>query len=136
MDRPLFSHGKPATTLFGDDLETEIGRFRLGDAEGLCVPGEIYPEIIVGGIPDPPHPAADDADAPPEGPLLPRLHSEFPFVLGLANDEIGYLIPRSEWDAKPPYAYGRREAPYGEVNSVGPRTAPILIEAFDHLLGP
>jgi hypothetical protein len=136
LDRPLFSHGKPATALFGDDLETEIGRFRLGDAEGLCVPGEIYPEIVVGGIPDPPDPGADYPTAPPERPLLPRLHSEFPFVLGLANDEVGYLIPRSEWDAKPPWACGRREAPYGEVNSVGPRTAPILVEAFDRLLGP
>jgi hypothetical protein len=136
LDRPLFSHGKPATTLFGDDLETEIGYLRLGDAEGLCVPGEVYPEIVVGGVPHPPVPGADYPGAPPEVPLLPRLNSPFPFVLGLANDEIGYVIPRSEWDARAPYAYGRREAPYGEVNSVGPRAASVLARAFDRLLGP
>jgi hypothetical protein len=136
LDRPLFSHGERATAAFGRDLMTEIGLVRLGDAEGLCVPGEIYPEIVVGGIPDPPVPGADYPGAPAEGPLLPRLGSEFPFVLGLANDEIGYVIPRSEWDAESPYAYGRHEAPYGEVNSVGPRAAPILVEAIDRLLGP
>jgi hypothetical protein len=27
------------------------------------------------------------------------------FVLGLANDEMGYIIPRSEWDQAPPYLY-------------------------------
>jgi hypothetical protein len=136
VDRPLFSRGEPATSAFGEDLETEVGHLRLGDAEGLCVPGEVYPEIVFGGIPDPPDPGADFPGAPREGPILPRLHSDFPFVLGLANDEIGYVIPRSEWDAKPPYAYGRREAPYGEVNSVGPRVAPILVRALETLLKP
>ena len=56
-------------------------------------------------------------------------------VVGLANDEIGYVIPRSEWDAKAPFAYRREEAQYGEQNSVGPRTAPALADAFAQLLG-
>ena len=44
-------------------------------------------------------------------------------VVGLANDEIGYVIPRSQWDAKAPFAYGRSEDQYGEVNSTGPQAA-------------
>ena len=48
------------------------------------------------------------------------------FLFGLANDEIGYIVPRSEWDEKAPYLYGAKGAPYGEVNSVGPQTAPLL----------
>jgi hypothetical protein len=57
-------------------------------------------------------------------------------VIGLANDELGYIIPRSQWDEKPPFAYARKEAQYGEVNSVGDRVAPTLGEAFRTLLQP
>ena len=53
-----------------------------------------------------------------------------------ANDEIGYILPRSQWDAEAPYAYGRTESQYGEINSVGPSVAPILAEAFAKLMAP
>ena len=52
-----------------------------------------------------------------------------------SNDEIGYILPRSQWDAETPFAYGREDSQYGEINSVGPRAAPILAEAFAELLG-
>ena len=68
-------------------------------------------------------------------PLFTLLSSEYRLVLGLANDEIGYVIPRSQWDAKKPFAYGRSEDQYGEVNSVGPPAAARLVEAFERLLG-
>ena len=55
------------------------------------------------------------------------------FVFGLANDEIGYVIPKSEWDRKPPYLYGSTRATYGEVNSVGPEAAPALHGAMTAL---
>jgi hypothetical protein len=135
LDRELFSDGKHATALFGDDLRTEIGDLRLGDAEALCVPGEIYPELVVGGIQDPQDPGADFRGTPRERPLKPLMTAEFKMVLGLANDEIGYIIPRSEWDAKAPFAYGRQESQYGEVNAVGPSAAPMLADAFLKLLG-
>jgi hypothetical protein len=48
-------------------------------------------------------------------------------MIGLANDEIGYIIPRTQWDVKKPYAYGRTKAPqYGEQNSPGPDIAPAI----------
>ena len=47
-------------------------------------------------------------------------------MFGLANDEIGYIVPKSQWDAKAPYTYGRDSRPYGEVNSLGPETAPLI----------
>jgi hypothetical protein len=56
-----------------------------------------------------------------------------PFLLGLANDEIGYIIPRSEWDQRAPHLFGE-SAPYGEVNSCGPRTAPLLHAALRDLI--
>jgi hypothetical protein len=56
------------------------------------------------------------------------------FVLGLANDEIGYIIPKSEWDTEPPYIYGKSSPVYGEVNSVGPETAGILHRELKRLV--
>ena len=135
LDRHVYSRGRPATAIFGDDLRTEIGYLRIGDAEALLVPAEIYPELVLGRIQDPQDPAADFPGAARERALDTLLSSEFKLVVGLANDEIGYVIPRSEWDAKAPFAYGRKEDQYGEVNSVGPSTAAKLAEAYARLLG-
>jgi hypothetical protein len=63
------------------------------------------------------------------------LSSEYKLVLGLANDEIGYVIPRSQWDARKPFAYGRAEDQYGEINSVGPSASARLADALARLLG-
>lgn len=51
-------------------------------------------------------------------------------LLGMANDEVGYIIPKRQWDHKPPFAYGRKQSQYGEINSCGPATAPVLMEAL------
>jgi hypothetical protein len=134
LDRAVYSDGEFATATFGDDLQTEIGLLRIGDVEALCVPGEIYPELVIGRIQDPQDPGADLPDAPREPPLEGMLTSEYRLVIGLANDEIGYILPRSQWDTEAPFAYGRKEPQYGEINSVGPSAAPILAEAFADLL--
>ena len=135
LDREVYSNGKRATAAFGDDLMTEVGYLRLGDAEVLLVPAEVYPELVLGGIQDPQDPGADFPGAPRERPLFTLLRSEYKLVFGLAGDEIGYVIPRSQWDARKPFAYGRAEDQYGEVNSVGPSAAARLVEAFETLLG-
>jgi len=135
LDRRVYSDGRPATSLFGDDLETEVGYLRVGDLEALLVPAEIYPELVLGGIQDPQDPGADFPGAARERALFTLLRAEHRIVVGLANDEIGYVIPRSQWDAKAPFAYGRSEDQYGEVNSTGPQSAARLVAAFERLLG-
>jgi hypothetical protein len=45
------------------------------------------------------------------------------FLFGLANDEIGYLVPKTQWDERAPFTYAGKKAPYGEVNSCGPDAA-------------
>ena len=47
-------------------------------------------------------------------------------IIGLGNDEIGYIMPKRQWDAKAPFCYGRKKDQYGEENSVGPDTGPIF----------
>ena len=113
-------------------LRSEVALVTFGDATIACVPGEIYPEIINGGIE-----RAPGGDFPVEPQEVPPVRQFMPghikFVFGLANDEMGYLIPKSEWDEKPPYLYGATHAPYGEVNSVGPDAAGCVHSALKEL---
>jgi hypothetical protein len=102
-------------------------------AQFACVPGEIYPELVIGGIQEPQDPAADLPGAPREPALRELMSAPYRFVLGLCNDEVGYIIPASQWDEAPPFAYGRDAPQYGEINSAGPRTAPIVLQAFADL---
>jgi len=115
-------------------LETEIGYLRLGSLSVVTIPGEIYPELISGKIQDPADAGADFPDAPKEKHLHAMLPAPEVLFIGLGNDEIGYIIPKRQWDLFPPYAYGRSKSQYGEINSVGPDTAPLLMDAFDALI--
>ena len=116
-------------------LRTEVGMLRLGELEAACIPGEIYPELVLDKVQDPPDPGADFPDAPIEPAIYKQLAGPHRMLIGLANDEIGYLIPKRQWDEKPPFCYGRKKAQYGEGNSLGPDTAPLLCEAFKKLAG-
>ncbi|HMC66753.1 MAG TPA: neutral/alkaline non-lysosomal ceramidase N-terminal domain-containing protein [Gemmataceae bacterium] len=115
-------------------LRTEIAWLRLGDLDVAAVPGEIYPELVLDKVQDPPDPGADFPDAPIEPAIYKQLHAPHRMIVGLANDEIGYIIPKRQWDEKPPFCYGRKRPQYGEINSVGPETAPILCNAFKELV--
>ena len=112
---------------------SEISVFSIGPASFVTVPGEIYPEIINGGVEAPD--GADFGIEPVETPSIRSLmNGKYKFVIGLANDEIGYIVPKSQWDVKEPYAYGRNKSQYGEGNSFGPETAPILHSELMKLL--
>ncbi len=115
-------------------IPTEVGRLRIGEVDWLLVPGEIYPELVFGGVLDPPDAGADFPDAPVEPPLFPKLTGRHRAVIGLANDEIGYILPKRQWDLKAPFAFGRDSPQYGEVNSCGPDTGPRLWIAAVELL--
>jgi hypothetical protein len=115
-------------------LSTEVGWLRLGELDVALVPGEIYPELVLGKVQDPPDPGADFPDAPIEPAIYQQLRGPYRMIVGLANDEIGYIIPKRQWDVKPPFCYGLKKAQYGETNSVGPETAPILCRAFQELV--
>jgi hypothetical protein len=111
-------------------METEVGYLRLGELHVATIPGELYPELVYGHFQEPADPGADFLDAPLETPVVKILPSAKILVLGLANDEIGYIVPKRQWDVAPPFAYGRSSAQYGEGNSVGPETARMLMEAL------
>jgi hypothetical protein len=116
-------------------VRTEVAWLRLGDLDIAAIPGEIYPELVLDKVQDPVDPGADFPDAPIEPAIYKQLHGPHRMIIGLANDELGYIIPKRQWDEKPPFCYGRKKAQYGEANSLGPETAPLLCGAFKELTG-
>jgi hypothetical protein len=147
--RPLFTGGKPDSSTAereadhqvvryatGHDLQSEVDYVQLQAgkrllAEFVTVPGEIFPELVNGGIAR--YPGADFPDAAVENPLRDTLHSKYQFILGLGNDEIGYIIPKAEWDERAPWLNNSPQAYYGEINSAGPDTAATVLQAIANL---
>lgn len=120
-------------------LESEVAVLSLssGGAPLLdlaCVPGEVYPELVDGGIQEPQDPAADRPGEPAERALRSMLRAPVRLVAEACGDDLGDIIPISEWDEKAPFTYGLTSAPRGEETSPGPRTAPALWAAFADLL--
>lgn len=115
-------------------IRTEVGYLRLGELEVAAVPGEIYPELVLGRVQDPADPGADFPTAPAEPSLYGQSECKHRMLIGLANDEIGYIIPKRQWDEKPPYCYGLKKSQYGEVNSVGPEAAPVICGTYRDLV--
>ncbi len=108
---------------------SEVTFIQLGDATVTAIPGELYPEIAVGGIENPD--GADHTIMPQEiPPLRSLLPGKVNLMVNLANDAIGYIIPKSEWDNSAPWIYREDEETYGEVVSLGSETAPAIHSAI------
>src|SRR5262249_35902616 len=121
----------------GHDVQTEVDYVQLWSgqhvvAEIATIPGEIYPELTDGGITR--YPGADFSDAPFEPVLRTHLKSRYQFIFGLANDELGYLIPKAEWDDQPPWLLNKPQRWYGEINSVGPDVASVVLRGLVRLI--
>ena len=114
-------------------VRSEIAAFSIGPAHFVTVPGEIYPEIVNGGVEAP---TGQDFEVEPvEVPFVrAQMQGDFNFVIGMANDMVGYIIPKSQWDEEAPFTYGRDSAPYGEVNSLGPETGPTVHKELENLI--
>ena len=149
--KPLYSDGKLDSSTVekelpgagkiqfptGRDLRTEVDYVQLRSrgrvvAEIATIPGEAYPELTNGGITR--YPGADFPDAAFEPTLRAHLKSRYQFVLGLGNDELGYLIPKAEWDDQPPWLLNRPQRWYGEINSVGPDAAGVVLRGLVGLI--
>lgn len=118
---------------WGGLAKTEMNVLRVGDALALTVPGEIYPEIVQGGIECLP---GRDYEIPivETPPLRTEMEksARMACVIGLANDEIGYILPKTEWDNKAPWVYEKKQ--YGEENSGGPDVGPSVYHTGMELL--
>ena len=115
-------------------MRSELAFIQIGPLSLVTIPGEIYPELINGPIDSP---EGNDFGIPPMEipPIREMMPGKYKFVLGLANDEIGYIIPKSQWDVDAPYTYGRDNSPYGEENSLGPETAAVIHSNLKEMFG-
>ena len=114
-------------------IRSEVSAWFLGPATFVHVPGELYPEILHGGIESPQ--GGDFQISPMEVPAIgTRIPGQYAFFSGMSNDMIGYIVPKSQWDVEPPYTYGYHERPYGEINSLGPETAPKIHQEILRIL--
>ena len=142
LKRPAYHwHGNPnpEKLVVTDDILkpsavlTEVGYLQLGELDVAVIPGEIYPELVLGRVQNPVDPGADFPDAKVEPAIYANLRNKHRMIVGLGNDELGYFIPKRQWDEKPPYSFGRKKPQYGEENSVGPESAGIICETFRQL---
>jgi hypothetical protein len=114
-------------------MHSELAVFNIGPLSFATLPGEAYPEIINGGVEAP---AGGDFGIQPVEvpPVRDMMTGKYKFIFCLANDFLGYIIPKSQWDTKPPFTYNEKDSPYGEENSLGPETGPILHSYLKEML--
>ena len=124
----------------GYALGTSLSVLRLGSRTLVLVPGEIFPELVYGG-------GLGERAAHPERqnpePLAGILSSygldDF-FIVGLADDELGYIVPPDDFlvDEEAPYLEAAKPADgsrhYEETNSVGRGCADAIANALRELL--
>jgi hypothetical protein len=148
-DRTLYNYDpdKKLDATNVPDVRTEVDLIGIGPWRLLTLPGEPLPELVIGGydgaftpeqvdLIDPDNSLPPDLSAAPMGPFIAeRMDAEHTWVLGLGNDELGYIIPEYNFVVADPGAYLFEAGGdhYEETNSLGPNTAALLDEAIDKL---
>ena len=143
-ENPLFI-GMRFLGVLGNDIRVSFGRvtvktemtlLTLGGKRILLLPGEIFPELVYGGDADfvPTHPEREDP------PTLCGIFGDDLLIFGLADDEIGYIIPPSDLELHPAHPYlttpekdHNGENHYEETNSVGMNAAAEIAEAAERI---
>ena len=144
LDNPVFllyrllgilnNRAVKAESATGYGVRTELSVLLL-DGIGLCLmPGEIFPELVYGGSLQP------EMDPMPLVKMAEAYGVEQLLVVGLSNDEIGYIVPPSDFLINEQMPYLERildikgEDHYEETNSVGPECAQEVASAFEKAL--
>lgn len=129
LENPM-KNGKSGT---GYEMQTSLTVLSLGEKTLALLPGELFPELVTGDglTPDDPEPLRAVAARHGVDDLL---------VAGLCNDEIGYVVPPSDYllDEALPFIQEARDESgrghYEETNSVGREAARCIAEALDRAL--
>lgn len=125
----------PADSATGYGVETELSVLMLGDLALTLIPGEIFPELVYGSQYGDANPEAENPK--PLCEIATDYGIENMVIIGLANDEIGYIVPPSDFllNEEAPYLEKtmdyKGENHYEETNSIGPQCANIIATAFE-----
>lgn len=121
-------------------IYSEVGYLELGNAEiGMfLIPGEIFPELYTGEFLT--EETSSTATKAQYKILKNQGNAKHNFVVGLCNDELGYIIPENDFflNARTPYINAGKDRfdrnHYEETNSTGPKTAATLLDAMDSII--
>lgn len=119
------------------DVQTEVNVVDVGPLQLLSIPGEMLPELAIGGydgsmVNAPGRAIVEVTDNPPDltnAPVGPYVKDEmsgsYRWIVGLGNDEIGYIIPSYNFmlSEDSPYILEADGHHYEETRSLGPTTA-------------
>lgn len=109
-------------------LHSEVNAIRLGDVTLVLMPAEVFPELISGtGQPEDPEGYAA---------IAARYGHKNAVFVGLANDELGYVVPPSDYRLaeEAPYFNEAEGDHYEESNSTGVDCAADLAAAIQQAL--
>jgi hypothetical protein len=104
----------------------------------FLIPGELFPELYNGEFLNT-ETSANKKNAN-YTPLIKMTDIKNNFVVGLCNDELGYIIPDNDFylNKETPYINGATDhlerRHYEETNSVGSRVAEIILNNIENLL--
>lgn len=121
-------------------IHSEVGYLELGkkDIGMFLIPGELFPELFNGEFLTMENSATrEDAHYKV---LKKQGDAKHKFVVGLCNDELGYIIPDNDFflDSRLPYINGGNDHMdrnhYEETNSTGIKTARTILEATEKLI--
>ena len=108
-------------------VTTEIGYMEMGkDVKVVFVPGEICTDLIYGGNALTAEGSVNEKDY--EGKTLCEIFGDDIIVFGLANDAVGYIVPKNDYSMA--LAFGH----YQELLSLGEKEATVMFEAYENLL--
>lgn len=99
--KPLYEQMRP---LNRGRVVTQMSLIKLGECEMVTLPGEVLPEVAV--------------------EILEHMHGFPRILIGLANDQLGYIIPPDDF----------RDDEYEETMSQGPAAAPVIRDTAIRLL--
>lgn len=77
-----------------NQIKTDVAYYRIGDAEFVSAPGEVFPYTYARDFGGPQDQAVPDGLPPPPW-VMARLAQPWRFVEGLGEDMIGYIFPKT-----------------------------------------
>lgn len=112
---------------------TEGNYIDFGPISILTMGGELYPELLVGGV-DSSLGIAPFNQFPLEVPLAsnPQWETDpFNFFFGTTNDFLGYFIPQSQWDGAEGGEYGEEFSPAPDAGSILSYNLHLLMSGYE-----